>query len=200
MDTTLPSMIVFAIAMYITPGPNNAMLASSAASFGLRATVPHMLGIACGFTFMLSAVCSGLAGVLLAWPLLLPVMRWAGAAWLLLLAWKIANATPPGEPDSGDSKRVMSFGGAMAFQWVNPKGWLIALAAAGMYAQPGEGLWAQGTRIGLVFFLVAIPCMVPWVLLGAGARHFFRSSRGLRIFNIAMGLLLVASVIPLLLE
>src|SRR4051794_19336641 len=174
MDATLPSMIVFAIAMYITPGPNNAMLASSAASFGLRATVPHMLGIACGFTFMLSAVCSGLAGVLLAWPLLLPLMRWGGAVWLLLLAWKIANAAPPGEPGSGDAKRVMGFGGAMAFQWVNPKGWLIALAAAGMYAQTNENLWAQGTRIGLVFFLVAIPCMIPWVLLGAGARHFLR--------------------------
>src|SRR3954471_9516555 len=122
MDATIPSMIAFAIAMYITPGPNNAMLASSAASFGLRATVPHMLGIACGFTFMLSAVCSGLAGVLLAWPLLLPVMRGGGAVWLLFLAWKIANAAAPGDLRSAD--RVLGFGGAMAFQWVNPKGWL----------------------------------------------------------------------------
>src|SRR5436305_14209743 len=101
MDTTLPSMIAFAIAMYITPGPNNAMLAASAASFGIRATVPHMMGIAFGFTFMLTAVCSGLAATLFAWPVLEQIMRWAGAAWLLLIAWRIATAPPPDGQPSG---------------------------------------------------------------------------------------------------
>ncbi len=200
MDATLPSMIGFAVAMYITPGPNNVMLASSAASYGIRATVPHMLGIACGFTFMLSAVCSGLAMALLAWPALVPVMRWGGAAWLLLLAWKIATAAAPDALNSRAARRVMGFGGAVAFQWVNPKGWLIALAAAGMFARPEDGAWTQGIRIGAVFFTVAIPCMVPWVMLGAGARHFLRSPERLRAFNIAMALLLVLSVVPVLLD
>jgi threonine/homoserine/homoserine lactone efflux protein len=198
MDATLPSLIGFAVAMYITPGPNNVMLATSAASFGVRATIPHMLGVAFGFTLMLAAVCSGLAGLPLAWPLLLPVMRWAGAAWLLLLAWKIASAPPP-DPLTRTG-RVMTFGGAAAFQWVNPKGWLIALAAAGMFARPDLDLWAQGALIGGVFFTVAFPCMMPWVLLGAGAGRLLRSPGRARAFNIAMGILLLVSVVPVLVD
>jgi threonine/homoserine/homoserine lactone efflux protein len=200
MDATFPSMIGFAIAMYITPGPNNIMLAASAAAYGLRASIPHMLGIAFGFTLMLSAVCSGLAALLLAWPPLLPVMRWVGAAWLLLLAWKIARAPAPDTKGPGGGRRVMGFGGAAAFQWVNPKGWLIALAAAGMFVRPDETLWMQGTRIVAVFFTVAIPCMIPWVLLGAGAGRLLNSARKLRVFNISMALLLLASVVPVLLD
>ncbi|MSO99483.1 MAG: LysE family translocator [Acetobacteraceae bacterium] len=196
MDATILSMTGFAVAMYITPGPNNLMLAASAASFGLRATVPHMLGVGVGFTLMLAIVCSGLASVLLAWPLLLPLMRWGGAAWMLLLAWKIATAGPPNE----NAGRVLGFAGAMAFQWVNPKGWLIALSAAGLFARPDEALWMQGLRIGVVFFAVALPCMAPWMLLGAGARRLLRSPGSLRAFNIAMAVLLVVSVAPVLLD
>ena len=196
MDASLLSMAGFAVAMYITPGPNNLMLASSAATFGLRAAVPHMLGIGIGFTLMLVIVCSGLASLLLAWPIVLPAMRWAGAVWIGLLAWKIATAPP----SSAGGGRVMSFGGAMAFQWVNPKGWLIAFSAAGLFARPDQALWMQGLRIGTVFFAVALPCMVPWMLLGAGAGRLLSSPGRLRIFNVAMALLLVASILPVLFD
>jgi threonine/homoserine/homoserine lactone efflux protein len=190
-------MIGFAVAMYITPGPNNAMLASSAANFGLRATIPHMLGIACGFSFMLLAITAGLGAALLAWPPLMPLMRWAGAAWLLLLAWKIAHAAPT---DAGMSGRVLGFSGAAAFQWINPKGWLIALAAAGMFVRADQPPWTQAAWIGAVFLIVALPCMVPWMLLGAGARRLLRSPGRLRLFNVTMALLLLVSVVPLLLD
>jgi threonine/homoserine/homoserine lactone efflux protein len=193
----LPSLIGFAIAMYITPGPNNAMLAASAASFGLRATVPHMLGIAFGFSFMMVVVTAGLGSVLLTWPPLLPLMRWGGAVWLLYLAWKIATATPAA---AGQSRPVLGFGGAAAFQWVNPKGWLIAFAASGTFMRPDQNLTFQTAWIGVVFLLVALPCMLPWMLLGAGAARVLRSPGRVRLFNAAMALLLVASVVPLLLE
>lgn len=200
MDSSLPSLIGFAIAMYITPGPNNTMLAASGASYGLRATVPHMLGIACGFAFMMVVVTAGLASIVLAVPLLSPIMRWGGAAWMLLLAWKIATAPLPVARPDGRRGRVLGFGGAAAFQWVNPKGWLIAVAAAGMFIRPGQTLWIQTAWIGAVFFVVAIPCMLPWILLGAGASRLLRSPGRLRAFNIAMALLLVASAVPLLLD
>jgi threonine/homoserine/homoserine lactone efflux protein len=200
MNATFPSLVGFAVAMYITPGPNNAMLAASAASYGMRATVPHMLGIACGFAFMMAVVTAGLASVVLAWPLLLPVMRWGGAAWMLVLAWKIAGAAAPKAHDSRKRGRVLGFGGAAAFQWVNPKGWLIAVAAAGMFIRPELNLWTQTAWISAVFFAVALPCMLPWMLLGAGAGRLLRSPGRLRAFNIAMALLLVASVVPLLLD
>jgi threonine/homoserine/homoserine lactone efflux protein len=80
MDSALISLVGFSIAMYITPGPNNVMVAASAANHGIRATVPHMFGIAAGFSVMLTLVCAGLGATLLNLPLLLPVFRWVGAA------------------------------------------------------------------------------------------------------------------------
>ncbi len=194
----LPSLIGFAIAMYVTPGPNNAMLAASAASYGLRATVPHMFGIACGFALMMVLVTAGIGSTLLAWPPLLTLMRWGGSVWLLWLAWKIA--TSPASHAQGEQGRVMGFGGAAAFQWVNPKGWLIALAASGMFTRPEQSLTVQTLWIGIVFLVVALPCMIPWMVLGAGAGRLLRSPSRLRAFNVAMALLLVVSVVPVLLD
>ena len=92
MDTTLLSLIGFSVAMYVTPGPNNMMVAAAVANHGIRATMPHMLGILVGFAVMLVVVCAGLGAMLIAWPPLLPLFRWGGAAWLAWLAWKIATA------------------------------------------------------------------------------------------------------------
>lgn len=195
---SLPSLIGFAIAMYITPGPNNAMLAASAASYGMRATVPHMFGIACGFALMMGIVTAGLGSTLLAWPALLNLMRWGGAAWMLFLAWKIATA--PASDATRAGGRLLGFGGAAAFQWINPKGWMIAVAASGMFIRPEQNLLTQTVWIGVVFFAVAIPCMLPWMLLGSGAGRVLRSPTRLRAFNIAMALLLVAAIVPLLLD
>jgi threonine/homoserine/homoserine lactone efflux protein len=126
-------LIGFSVAMYITPGPNNVMVAASAANHGIGATTPHMFGIAVGFSVMLTLVCAGLGSALLSWPLLFPLFRWIGAIWLAFLAWQIATSPPPGE---GGRERVLGFVGAAAFQWVNPKAWLIAAGAAGEYLSP----------------------------------------------------------------
>ena len=114
METTLLSLIGFSVAMYITPGPNNVMVAASAANHGIGATTPHMFGIAIGFSLMLTLVCAGLGSALLNWPLLLPLFRWVGAIWLALLAWQIATAPPPVKADEiaywGSSARPHSSG------------------------------------------------------------------------------------------
>jgi threonine/homoserine/homoserine lactone efflux protein len=197
MDSALLSLLGFSVAMYITPGPNNVMVASSAANHGIRATLPHMLGIAFGFSLMLALVCAGLGSVLVSWPLLLPLFRWIGAAWLVWLAWQIASAPPPGE---GGRRRVLGFFGAAAFQWVNPKAWLIAVGAAGEYLSPHQSLIIQLARIFVVFLLVGMPCLLVWALLGSGAGRLLRSPVQLRAFNVAMALLLVLSLLPVLIE
>lgn len=197
MDRLLLSLLGFSVAMYITPGPNNVMVAASAASYGIRATVPHMLGVAIGFSCMLALVCAGLGSALVNFPLLLPLFRWVGAAWLLWLAWKIATAAPPGEGGKG---RLLGFTGAVAFQWINPKAWLIAVAAAGEYLLPNQSIVIQLARIFLIFLAVGMPCLMVWALLGSGAGRLLRSPARLRAFNIAMALLLVLSVLPVLIE
>jgi len=196
VDGALLSLLGFAVVMYITPGPNNVMVAASAANHGIRATVPHMFGIVAGFAVMLTLVCAGLGSALLSWPLLLPAFRWIGAAWLVVLAWKIATASPPGEGGRG---RVLGFFGGAGFQWINPKGWLIAVAAAGEYLSPGSPLAVQLARIFVVFLVVGMPCVMVWALLGSGAGRLLHSPARLRIFNVSMALLLLLSLIPTLL-
>jgi threonine/homoserine/homoserine lactone efflux protein len=197
MNSAFLSLVGFSIAMYITPGPNNVMVAASAANHGIGATLPHMFGIAAGFSVMLTLVCAGLGSALVSWPLLLPLFRWVGAAWLMVLAWQIASAPPPGEGGRG---RVLGFFGAAAFQWINPKAWLIAAAAAGEYLSPDRPLAVQLARIFVVFLLVGMPCLLVWALLGSGAARLLHSPARLRAFNVAMALLLVASLIPVLIE
>jgi len=196
METSLLSLIGFSVAMYITPGPNNLMVAASAANHGIRATVPHMVGILIGFSVMLAIVCAGLGVVLLSWPPLLPLFRWGGAAWLLWLAWKIAVAPPP----QNQQGRILGFFGAAAFQWVNPKAWLIGVGAAGEYMLPDQSLAPQLLRIFVVFMIVGLPCLAVWALIGGGARLVLQSPDRLRLFNVAMGILLMLSVLPVLLE
>ncbi len=197
LDAWLLSLIGFMVAMYITPGPNNVMVAASAANHGIGATVPHMAGIVGGFSVMLTLVCAGLGSALLATPGLLPLFRWGGAAWLLWLAWQIASAPPPGE---GERRPILGVFGAALFQWVNPKAWLIGVGAAAEYMTPHAPLAGQLLAIFVVSLLVGPPCVVVWAVIGHGASRLLTSPARLRAFNIAMALLLVASLVPVLAE
>ncbi|HEY6432665.1 MAG TPA: LysE family translocator [Acetobacteraceae bacterium] len=193
----LLSLLGFAVAMYITPGPNNVMVACSAANYGLRATIPHMLGIAVGFALMLTLVSAGLGSAILFWPRLLLVMRWIGIAWIIWLAWKIASAPPP---DMGRQARLLGFMGAVAFQWINPKAWLIGLGAASTFILPDRPLTPQLLRLSLVFLACGMPCLLVWALIGSGSGRLLHSPGRLRAFNLAMAALLVLSVVPVLAE
>ena len=188
-------LVGFSVAMTITPGPNNLMVAAAAANHGITETVPHILGITVGFTLMLAIVAGGLGGVVDAVPFLHPVLQWGGAAWLLYLAWKIATAPPPSEQRS---RPPLGFFGAAAFQWVNPKAWMIALSAASEFVVPGRPLLLEAGRIAGIFAIVAIPCILPWAMLGSGTARILNAPHRLQAFNIVMAVLLVASIVPVL--
>ncbi|MDE2583326.1 MAG: LysE family translocator [Rhodospirillales bacterium] len=193
--TPLLPLLGFALVMYVTPGPNNIMVASSAAAYGLVATLPHMAGIALGFGAMLVLVASGAGVVVLALPALAPAMRWIGVAWMIWIAWKIATAPPPHQ--DGRS-RLLGFVGALGFQWINPKAWMIALAVAGSFLVPGAPLPPQLVRISLVFLACGIPSLLLWATLGSGMGRLLSSPARFRTFNLTMAALLVASVLPVL--
>ena len=195
MDGELWPLVGFSVAMTITPGPNNLMVAAAAANNGITDTVPHIVGIAVGFTLMLAIVAGGLGGLVMEIPFLQPILQWVGAAWLVYLAWKIATALPPKSPGS---RPPLGFFGAMLFQWVNPKAWLIALSAASQFVIPGRPLALEAGRIAGVFAVVAIPCILPWAMLGSGTARILNAPHRLRVFNVAMAVLLVASVVPML--
>ncbi|EHL98110.1 translocator protein, LysE family [Acetobacteraceae bacterium AT-5844] len=194
METSL-SLLGFAVAASITPGPNNLIISTMAAAGGWRAPVPAMLGVSVGFMVLLMVAALGLAAPLAASPTLHMVLRWVGVLWLLRMAWMIGRAPPP---EAASEVRGFGFLGAAAFQWVNPKAWMIALAAMSAFTYPGEEVLVSGLRIAAVFGLVSMPSLFVWALLGQSAGRMLRTPRQWRMFNVIMGLLLAASVLPLL--
>ncbi|TYB83097.1 LysE family translocator [Maritimibacter fusiformis] len=182
----------FAFVTSATPGPNNLMLMASGANFGFRRTIPHMLGVAIGFTVMVVLVGVGLMAVFDRFPVAHDVLRVVSVVYLLWLAWKIANAAAPGA--GGSTGTPMTFLQAAAFQWVNPKAWAMALSAIAAYA-PDRSL-AAAALVAVVFGLVNLPSVSVWALLGQQIRHVLTSAARLRTFNWTMAALLVATLYP----
>ena len=191
----LLALVTFAFVTSITPGPNNLMLLASGLNFGIRRTVPHMLGIGIGFTVMVLAVGLGLSGVFRAAPLLYEALKWVGAAYMLWLAWRIAHAGPVEEGMEARGQ-PMSFLAAAAFQWVNPKAWVMAVTANATYAAAGSITGVA--MVAGVFGLVNLPSVSVWAAFGAGLRRVLANPRHVAWFNRAMAALLVLSLWPLI--
>ena len=187
------AFFVFAIVTSITPGPNNIMLTATGANFGMRRGLPHALGVALGFALMIFLVAAGVGGVLLANEAAMRVLRYVGIAVLLWLAWKIATAK---RADAAGG-RPISFLEAVAFQWVNPKAWLICAGAVSGFLHAGAGAIPQAALFAAIFIVAGLPCMLAWLGFGAAMQRVLKSDRVLRGFNIAMGLLLAASIVLL---
>jgi threonine/homoserine/homoserine lactone efflux protein len=184
-------LFVFAFATSFTPGPNVVMLAESGANYGFRSTIPHITGISVGFPVMVIAIGLGLKAVFVAIPELQTILKFAGGAYLLYLAWRIANA---GRPDArGGARRPMNFLEAAGFQWVNPKGWMMAVAAVSTYTPGRDNAGRKRSSWLRCFALLAWPSCAFWAGVGVAVR-LFASDRAMRNFNLTMAALLVASL------
>ncbi len=197
MPPDLFAFTLFAIAMSVTPGPNNIMVTAEAANHGMRATIPHMLGICIGLGAMVAAIGLGLATALGTYPALHAALRWVGGGWMLWIAWRIARSDPA-VPSGGRPAVPMGFGAAALFQWVNPKAWVMAVVASTTYTVPNHALVPQVLLLAALFTLIGLPCILSWSLLGAGAGRVLRTPAQMRTFNAVMAGLLVLSVLPLL--
>jgi threonine/homoserine/homoserine lactone efflux protein len=182
-----------------TPGPNNMMLLASGVNFGFRRSIPHMLGISFGVMLLLLAIGFGLHEVLQRWPLIFTVIKYAGGAYLLWLAWMIANAGPLDDGTGETRGRPMRFLEALAFQWINPKAWVMAVGAMATYTN--ESAYTLTVIIvALVFGVVCGPATGTWTAFGVALKRFLQDPKANRLFNIAMALALVASLWPLVRE
>ncbi|GFE63539.1 LysE family translocator [Litoreibacter roseus] len=190
----LSALALFAFVSSITPGPNNLMLMASGANFGFRRTIPHMLGVGLGFVLMVVLVGVGLVQIFDRYPVSHTVLKVFSVAYLLYLAWKIANAAPPKEGEAGGTP--MTFLQAAAFQWVNPKAWAMALTAVSVYA-PEQTLFAIG-MVAVIFGAINLPSVSSWTILGQQMRRVLTNPARLRAFNWLMAVLLVASLYPVI--
>jgi threonine/homoserine/homoserine lactone efflux protein len=192
------ALTVFAAVSSGTPGPNNLMLMTSGVNFGMKRSMPHLLGITLGFSFMIFCVGMGLQTMFTVIPQLETILRYVGTAYLLWLAWKIANSGPVGEGKT--SAKPMGFWAAAAFQWVNPKAWFMAISAITTYASSvnGGSKLSQVALVVLIFGTINFPLVACWGLFGSAMRRFLQDPKKLRIFNITMALLLIASLYPII--
>ena len=191
----LLAFIAFAFVTSVTPGPNNMMLLASGVNFGLRRSLPHMFGISLGFMLLVASVGLGLGQLFEQVPLLYNVLRYLGAAYLLYLAWKIAASGAP-DADGKATGKPFTFLQAAAFQWVNPKAWIMAIGAITTYT-PQENFVVNVLLIAALFALVNCPSVGLWTVAGSLLRNWLSNARALRIFNISMAVLLVASLYPI---
>ncbi|MEJ8858558.1 LysE family translocator [Variovorax robiniae] len=190
---------LFALVSSITPGPNNTMMLASGVNFGFARSVPHMVGITVGFCFMVLLMGLGLGAVFERFPVLYTVMRYAGGAYMLYLAWKIFRSGPASDAakDGATEVRPMGFTAAAAFQWVNPKAWVMALGAITTYLPAEHSLWQLLALTG-VMAVINMPSTGSWALFGSSMRRYLQQPAFLRAFNTVAALALVASLYPLL--
>ncbi|WP_419911084.1 LysE family translocator [Hoeflea sp.] len=194
-DTFL-ALVAFAFVTSVTPGPNNFMLLASGVNFGFVRTFPHMCGIATGFASLLLGVGFGLGALLQSWPALHILLKIAGGSYLLYLAWKIAGSRALAEGEA--VSRPLTLLQAAAFQWVNPKAWMMALTAMVLFADPAQPRLSV-VLVAAAFVLVNFPSVSIWAGFGTVLRRALSEPRRLRWFNMTMGILLVATLIPMML-
>jgi len=191
---TLLSLLWFTFLNSITPGPNNILLAASGVNFGVRASYPQMAGIFVGIVGVTLATGLGLGAVFSEYPAVRDVMRVLGFLYILYFAWRIAFA---GSLSGGDLPHPMPFAASLSIQPLNIKLWMTAVATVALYVRPGHAL-ADTLAVTAAFALTNLPCMFVWAGFGAALRDFLKVPGRIRAFNIAMGIALVASILPLL--
>ncbi|MEO1292025.1 MAG: LysE family translocator [Pseudomonadota bacterium] len=190
-------LLSLAFATVWTPGPNNIMLASSAATFGFVRTMPHALGVALGFPVMMFFVAFGLGEIFERNAWFRDALLWLGSALLLYIGWRIATSTATGE--SAARARPFTFLEAAGFQWINPKAWAMAISTTSLFVTGAAPLLEAAICAG-AFTLAGLTSSHGWAGFGSSIRRFLSSDDRLRVFNIVMGLLVAGCVIFLFLD
>jgi threonine/homoserine/homoserine lactone efflux protein len=189
---TLLPFLLFAFVASITPGPTNILILSNSARFGFFAALPIIVGACASAATLVLLVGTGAGTSLSEWPMLQTLMQWAGVAWLTYLAWQIFCA-PAVAIAVENTEKGLGLLGAVSLQWINPKTWMMALAVVSVFAGAGENRLVHVVYLSLAFFLISLPCLGVWALLGAGSARWLRSPRAMQRFNRCMGLLLLGS-------
>lgn len=186
------AFILFAFVASITPGPTNILVLSNSARYGFKAALPIILGACMGAAGIVLLVGSGVGQSLVQLPRLHSAMQWVGVAWLSYLAWQIFSA-PAATIEVQSTHKRLGLRGAAGLQLINPKTWMMALAVVSVFADHGAERQSQVLVLSLVFFLIALPCLGAWAVLGAGSSRLLRSPNAMQRFNRCMALLLLGS-------
>ncbi len=187
----LGALIVFSFVSAVTPGPNNILLWASGAGFGLRRTMPHVVGTSLGIGSMVLVVAAGLGAIVTTVPEIGFAMKIAGSGYLLYLAYQIAGARAL---ERGTVARPLGLLQAAAFQAINPKAWIYALSAITTFRPAGLPAMAGGALVAVTMMIVVIPTAALWAGGGGIVGRFIADERTQRIASVCLAALLAATV------
>ena len=191
------ALSAFYFTMFITPGPNNAMLTASGMKFGFIRTLPHLIGIPLGHIFQIALVCFGLANLFFIYPKIQMYMKIVCFLYLLYLSWKMIGSFSLEKKESGRPLRLYE---ASLFQFINPKAWSIAIAVASGFFPTEENIFIG---VGFVTFTAAIICFPSislWALFGSGLRTFINNQKTKKIIEYFLAFLLVLTGLFILIK
>lgn len=192
------AVATFAFVTSVTPGPNNIMLTASGANFGFKRTLPHVAGIIIGMMMLNVSVGLGLGALFTQLPILQQILRVAGSAYLLWLAYKLLSFSSLG--NKPEDAKPFSLLQAVAFQYVNPKAWIMVISANASFSLIGDSYWWSVFMITTIYAIVGTPSIMLWAGFGQYMRQFLGRQTVLRIFNIVMATLTALCIVFIWLE
>ena len=192
MHPDILSIALFWFVAAYTPGPNNIVASYSGFNFGIRKTVPHILGVTIGFTSLVFFLTIGLINVFKLFPLIQIIIKYAGTLFLIYLAYKISFSKVSVETKKENPVKFIE---TFLFQYLNPKAVMIAIIVVSTYVDNGENFNKYATQVVLLALLFSGSSITLWTFIGKFLRKFATNDKFIKYFNYAMSGLLLFSII-----
>jgi threonine/homoserine/homoserine lactone efflux protein len=198
VDTNLIfALISFYFVMYVTPGPNNAMVLASGLKFGFLKSIPHMTGITIGHVTQLILVCLGLGKIFQIFPELQNILKILCAIYLIYLGYKIIGSF---SKIKDDDSRPLKFYEAALFQIVNPKAWTISSMAASGFLPKDGNLIISILFISCIALIICPISISPWAAFGSGIKNLVKNNKIKVIIEFFLAFLLLITAILIVID
>ena len=191
------ALVSFYFVMYVTPGPNNAMVLTSGIKFGFTKTIPHMSGITIGHVFQTIVVCVGFGKVFKMFPEIQDILKIICALYLLYLGYKIIGSF---SKVKNDESRPLKFYEASLFQLVNPKAWTISTMVASGFLPKDEKLIISILFISITALIICPLSISVWAAFGTGIKNLVKNNKKKAIVEYFLAILLLITAIMIVIE
>ena len=186
------TLVLFCIAAGFTPGPNNILGSYQGFNFGIKRSIPLIMGVTLGYTFLLTILATGLIVVFKTYPVLQLILKICGSIFLIYLAYKISFQN---KIEQRSVAKPVNFFDTFIFQFINPKGVIIGITTISTFIETGSSYLLHSFIVIGVSSSVAISSITSWCLLGKFLRRFATNKKFIQIFNYVMSFLLIVCVI-----
>ena len=193
----IATISVYYFVMYVTPGPNNSILTASGIKFGFIRSVPNIIGISTGHGLQLALVCFGLGSLFSQFPILLEILKYIGACYLLYLAWKMFGSLNISITDEKSSP--LKYYEAILFQFVNPKAWVICITAVSLFYPENVNLIIGTLFLVIMSTIINLPSISMWAFGGSIIRRYLSNKKLKTIIEWILAILLLGTAISIVL-